>query len=174
MNKVLVIVAVLLLASAGRTGEVYKWVDERGVVHFTDNPSAVPAKYKKYMDRRDLPEPRGASSPSRLRSRPAMGEPRDRYGRGQDYWVNRKNEIKGRLYRAQREYERLLREYDDLVDSYSNTTSLTKRNEYKKRVESVRNELRRRSEDIFRVREMLEKTLPSEAATAGAPAEWLQ
>jgi hypothetical protein len=68
MKAVLVIIAVILLVSAGRAGEVYKWVDERGVVHFTDNPSAVPAKYKKYMDRRDLPEPRGASLPSRLRS----------------------------------------------------------------------------------------------------------
>ncbi len=174
MKKVLVIVAVLLLASAGTTGEVYKWMDERGVVHLTNDPTAVPAKYKEHVDRRDLPEPRGASYGSTGASKRVMEEARDRYGRDRDYWVNRTNEAKSRLYQAQIEYERLLREYDDLFDSYGDTTSLAKRDEYKNRMESVQTELRRQREDILRAKELLQITLPAAAARARAPAEWVQ
>jgi len=174
MNKVLVIVAVLLLASVGRTGEVYKWTDERGVVHITNDPAAVPAKYRERVDRRSLPEPRGASLPSRLRSRSVMEEAQDRYGRDRDYWVNRTNEAKTRLYQAQVEYERLLREYDDLLDSYGNTTSLAKRAEYKNRMESVQSELRRQREDILKAKGLLEIVLPAAAARARTPAEWVR
>ena len=26
-------------------GQIYKWVDEEGIVHFTDDPSEIPEKY---------------------------------------------------------------------------------------------------------------------------------
>jgi hypothetical protein len=81
---------------------------------------------------------------------------------------------KRNLSRTQSEYEQLRGEYMDLLDAFDKTTSLAKRDEYKKRMESVQNEMRIRSEDILRAREMLERTLPAEAATAGAPAEWVQ
>jgi hypothetical protein len=174
MNKVLVIVAVLLLALAGNAGEIFQWVDERGVVHFTDNSAAVPAKYRKRMDRRDLPEATGASAESTLRSKPVVEEPRDRHGRGKGYWVNRKNEIEARLYRAEGEYKRLRSEYGALVDSYRNTSSIADRDTYRKQMEKLEVELRRQREDIRNTRELLEKTLPQEAARAQAPPKWLE
>jgi hypothetical protein len=36
--------------------EVYKWVDEKGTVHFTDDNSTIPEKYGKQVERRPLPE----------------------------------------------------------------------------------------------------------------------
>jgi hypothetical protein len=35
-------------------GDLYKWVDEEGVVHMTDTPSQIPAKYRDQVDRRTL------------------------------------------------------------------------------------------------------------------------
>lgn len=35
--------------------EVYKWVDDRGVVHFTDSPENIPPKYRQKTDIRRLP-----------------------------------------------------------------------------------------------------------------------
>jgi hypothetical protein len=36
--------------------EVYKWVDEKGTVHFTDDNSRIPEKYGKQVERRTLSE----------------------------------------------------------------------------------------------------------------------
>jgi hypothetical protein len=36
--------------------EVYKWVDEKGTVHFTDDNSTIPEKYGQQVERRSLPE----------------------------------------------------------------------------------------------------------------------
>jgi len=175
MNKVLVIVvAVLLLASLGRTGAVYMWEDERGVVHLTNDPEAVPAKYKEHVNRRDLSEPRGASYGSTGVSKPVMEEVRDRYGRGRDYWMNRASQARARIYRAETAYKRLGTEYRQVQDGYKNTTSLADRDRYRKRMEELEVEMRRQGEDIRRARELVEITLPAEAMRAGAPAEWLE
>jgi hypothetical protein len=174
MKAFLVLMAVLMLASMGMAGEYFKWIDERGVVHITNVPSSVPEEYKEEAERRVMPVEEEEPSESPPEARQPVQDEQDRYGRGRDYWVSRTNEAKRRLSRAQGEYEGLRREYRDLRDAYNNTTSLAKRDEYKKRMESVQIELRRQSEEIFRMRELLERTLPAEAANARAPAEWVQ
>lgn len=174
MRGILVIIAVLILVSTGTAGEYFKWIDERGIVHFTNIPSSVPQEYKDKAERRVMPTESEKSKESSREAKQGTEESRDRYGRGRDYWLQRTNVAKGNLYRAQSEYERLQKEYRDLLDAYGKTTSLAKRDEYKKQMESVQNEMRRRSEDIFAAREMLEKTLPDEAASGGAPLEWVR
>jgi len=174
MKRVLLIMAILLFASAGRTGEVVKWVDERGVVHFTDNAASVPEKYREHIDRRELPEEGAPSSEATREAKEVMEEPRDRYGRGEDYWAKRANEIKDQLDRAHREYERVRLEYNDLVAEYNATRSRAKKRQYQKRIESLQEELNRRREDIDKAKELFEKTLPKEAERAGAPAEWVK
>jgi hypothetical protein len=173
MKAVLVLIGVLVFASAGTADEYFKWIDERGVVHITNIPSSVPEEYKGQAERRVMPAEEEASSERPREARRPVEEERDRYGRGRDYWVSRTNEAKRRLSRAQGEYERLRGEYRDLRDRYNDTTSLAERDEYKKRMESVQVELRRQSEEVFRARELLERTR-AEAASAGAPAEWVQ
>ena len=174
MKWALLIIIVLLFAPVGRTGEVLKWVDERGIVHFTDNEASVPEKYRDHIDRRELRDEGEAVSGNAEETGEVMGEPRDRYGRGEGYWANRANEIRDQLERAQREYERIRLEYNDLVAEYNSIPSRAKRRDYQKRIESLQAQLNRRREDIDRSKELLEKTLPEEAENAGAPAEWVK
>ena len=48
--KVLIISACLLLISTGITrAETYNWTDEHGVIHFTDSPESIPAKFRKQV-----------------------------------------------------------------------------------------------------------------------------
>ncbi len=35
-------------------GDLYKWVDDEGIVHMTDSPSQIPEKYRSQADRRTL------------------------------------------------------------------------------------------------------------------------
>jgi hypothetical protein len=37
-------------------GEIYRWTDEKGGVHFTDDPSQVPAQYQNQLDKREMNE----------------------------------------------------------------------------------------------------------------------
>ena len=174
MKGAFLIMAILLFASAGRTGEVWRWVDERGVVHFTDSPDSVPEKYREHIDHRELPGEGEESSGTAQGAKEVIEEPRDRYGRGEDYWVNRANEIKEQFNRAQREYERVRLEYNDLIAKYNATRSRAKRRQYQKKIELLQAQLNRRGEDIERTKEILEKTLPEEAERAGVPAEWVK
>lgn len=174
MKGALLIMAILLFASAGRTGEVLKWVDEQGVVHFTDNVNSVPEKYREDLDLMELPEEKETVSGNEKETKEGMGEPRDRYGRGEGYWTKRADEMREQLEQAQKEYERVRLEYNDLIAEYNSTRSRAKKRQYQKRIESLRDQLQNRREDIDRSKELLEKTLAEEAERAGAPAEWVK
>jgi hypothetical protein len=65
-------------------------------------------------------------------------------------------------------------EYNDLVSEYNATRSRAKRRQYQKRIESLRDELDHGREEVERAKEMLQKTLPEEAARAGVPADWVK
>lgn len=174
MKGVFLIMAILVLASTGRADEVWKWVDERGIVHFTDNPDSVPKRYREQIDHRELSGEGEESSGTSGEAKEVTEKPRDRYDRGEEYWVERTNEIKDQLNRAQKEYEQVRLEYNDLVAQYNATRSRAKRKRYQKELESLQDQLNRRSEDIERTREVLKKTLPEEAERAGVPVEWVK
>jgi len=36
--------------------EIYKWVDEKGTVHFSEDESSVPEKYKEQIEKKSVPE----------------------------------------------------------------------------------------------------------------------
>jgi clan AA aspartic protease (TIGR02281 family) len=48
-----IIMAILVPSSYG---EMYKWVDEKGTVHFTDDPSSIPEKYRQDAETRKPPK----------------------------------------------------------------------------------------------------------------------
>jgi hypothetical protein len=174
MKGVLLIITFVLLASVGRAGEVLKWVDDQGVVHYTDNGASVPEKYRGQIERRDLPEGKETSLGTSGEAKAATGEPQDRHGRGQDYWARRTKEAKDQLDRAYKEHERVRLEYNDLVAQYNKARSRAQKRQYQNRIDSLQDELNRRRAEVDKARELLEKILPEEAKRAGAPAEWVK
>jgi clan AA aspartic protease (TIGR02281 family) len=58
-NPILVSVAalaLLLLPTLSRPGELFRWVDERGVVHFSDNLHNIPEQYRPDASRMNVPK----------------------------------------------------------------------------------------------------------------------
>jgi hypothetical protein len=53
---VLAIPFALLGISQSALAEVFKWVDDKGTIHFTEDPSTIPEKFKNQLERRSLPE----------------------------------------------------------------------------------------------------------------------
>jgi hypothetical protein len=59
MKKTVLIAAItmsLLIIPFLVHAEVYKWVDEKGTVHFTDDNSRIPEKYGQQAEKRSFPE----------------------------------------------------------------------------------------------------------------------
>ena len=178
MKNILVILAVLVLTSTGMAGEYFKWVDERGVVHFTNVPSSVPEEYKGEAERRVMPSEKEAPSGSTRESTGATeattDERKDRFGRGRDFWVNWTNEARNKLRRAQNDYNRLQREYRQTQRDLERAVSTAQRDAHRNKRDSLRDQMERRREDVRKAREELEVKIPQAASMAGAPAEWVQ
>ena len=59
MKTLIVILSVLISTSLISTtgfAQTYKWVDDKGVVHFTDDITKIPGKYRPQVDKIGTPE----------------------------------------------------------------------------------------------------------------------
>ena len=70
MRSLLLLTVILGVWVASSYGEMYKWVDEKGTVHFTDDLSTIPEKYHEEAETRKpsketpTPKPQEKSKPS--------------------------------------------------------------------------------------------------------------
>jgi clan AA aspartic protease (TIGR02281 family) len=53
MNKTFLILTILMALALPASAEMYKWVDEKGTVHFTDDISSIPEKYREGAEERE-------------------------------------------------------------------------------------------------------------------------
>ncbi|OGP55387.1 MAG: hypothetical protein A2162_11755, partial [Deltaproteobacteria bacterium RBG_13_52_11b] len=56
MRTAILFFILLVLSVMPSYGEMYKWVDEKGTVHFTDDPSSIPEKYRTDAESRKTPK----------------------------------------------------------------------------------------------------------------------
>jgi clan AA aspartic protease (TIGR02281 family) len=56
MNKTLFLLTILIALALPASAEMYKWVDEKGTVHFTDDISSVPEKFREGIEERETPK----------------------------------------------------------------------------------------------------------------------
>ncbi|MBT1077141.1 DUF4124 domain-containing protein [Geobacter grbiciae] len=47
MKQLIIALAVVTAFSGAARADTYRWVDDKGVVNFTDNPDLIPSKYRK-------------------------------------------------------------------------------------------------------------------------------
>jgi clan AA aspartic protease (TIGR02281 family) len=55
MNRTLLIMIFLIALALPASAQMYKWVDEKGTVHFTDDPSNIPERYRPDTETRKAP-----------------------------------------------------------------------------------------------------------------------
>jgi clan AA aspartic protease (TIGR02281 family) len=56
MRHVILVLAILIGIFSVAFGQMYKWVDEKGTVHFTDDLSKIPEKYRTGVESRKTPK----------------------------------------------------------------------------------------------------------------------
>ena len=96
MNAWVLIGALILLPTVCHLDakEVYKWVDEKGTVHFSEDESSIPEKYRGQIEKKSVPE--DAKEPEeKVRGRKQDGKgARDRLAVKEKEKIN-KNRIEG-------------------------------------------------------------------------------
>lgn len=165
----------LLMPALPSVAAVYEWVDDKGVVHFTDNADKIPPKYLKKVRERDngagsvtiTPQAVPSDRPSDRQTGSAAGRERIRNDEG--VWRSRFTSLREEKKRielglaAKREKLMTLRRKRTI---YQRSTDRTAYNEQNAEIE----------QDEARIKELEKKLLEldAEAARAGVPMEWRQ
>ncbi len=180
MKKTLILsVLMIFLVSPLGAATVYKWVDEKGVTNFSDDPEKIPPAYRDRALRQQVEEPPQASSPPPAQQ-PVnqVGErTTDAYGRGEVWWRERARPLKEKLKEATENYEKANSEFTKKADEIGKTNfagrsrsqskwdamELNRLNEQKKKCEV----------QVAEANEKL-KELGREAEEAKANPDWLK
>lgn len=173
-------------------GQIYKWMDRQGNIHFTDNLtdnlSRIPSEYRPHVEveratplaphpvpsdatASALPTESTSAAPAAIPPAPA---PKDLLGRGPDYWQQLAQHWSTRLQQHLQERDRL-----QLLYNYVHHLRGYIRDNFdrgKIYADSARLEeaIAETEKQIKAAETMLHTTLPLEARQLGANPEWLK
>ncbi len=175
MRQTLVLVLFVLFISGTCLAEVYKWVDEKGAVHFTDDILLVPEKYRPKAETIESPEEREETKIEGQEAPKKKGDIyTDQSGRGEDYWKGRVAEWRQKLREQQDKLEALRAKYNGLTEKFNESRSTAERGSLRKERDQVKAEMDQTKVQIDEARNMLEKRIPEEAELYKAKPEWVK
>lgn len=163
--------------------EIYRWVDEKGTVHFADDFTLVPEKYRDQIQKRK-PSEKPSPSPARPPMRPEATAPtadstpqkKDILGRGEEWWRAKMKEWNDKLQNAQKNYDLVYHDWrqkeKELADAKFKPDSLKRK--LKAEIKELENKLKDREKERDEAKNMVEKALPKQAADDGADPAWLK
>ena len=183
-----------VMSSALATGqEAYRWVDEKGTIHFADDPTQVPEKYldqvqkKKFQQEPSASAPGapaapagGSAAPKSVSKPPApAGRPSERkdiLGRGEDWWRGQVREWNTRLFAAQKSFEAAaleLKNKEKELDDAKFKSDFLKRKLVAEQT-ALKEKVAGFKKQVDDARNMLEKGLPKQAEEYQADPNWLK
>ncbi|MDQ7838314.1 MAG: DUF4124 domain-containing protein [Thermodesulfobacteriota bacterium] len=193
---VIATVCVISASISFAQGTIYKWTDEKGVVHYTDNPENVPSKFKgcaeqKTIDRRLSPPPapeKSAAPPvspvlPQVSSEEKPDTRTDVRGRNKEWWLGQKKKWQDEVKRLT---EQVKKNNEDIVTLRRGRVRQGTRTEegiilnqgpliddYRelKRLQEITPEL---EEKLQKAKYMLEEDLIRDAYRASVPPEWIE
>jgi hypothetical protein len=167
-------------------GQIYKWKDRQGNVFFTDNPSRIPPEYRSNVEveraapSAPLPTPSDDAAkapPSRAAASgesPSAPPPKDRLGRGPDYWQQLAQYWSVQLQQHIQERDRLQQLHDYTRPLASSTRDPSDRGRLEAEIARLETAIAEANAGINKAQTMLQTTLPLEARRLGANPEWLK
>jgi len=173
--------------------EVYRWVDEQGTVHFTDDLGQVPEKYRDQVQRKKPPKEPPITQPTP--PQPATPQPlappmgmevekgpgatprqKDILGRGEEWWRAKVNEWNEKFKTAQRNYENTYSEWKSKEQELE--TSKFKPDAVKRKLKAEIKVLEEKTKgwekQMDEAKNMLKNVLPKQAQDYQADPEWLK
>ncbi len=180
MKKIIIpAVLMIFLVSPLRAATIYKWVDEKGVTNFADDPEKIPPAYRDRVLKEQMEDvPQASLPPPAEQPVQQVGErTTDVYGRGEVWWRERARPLKEKLKEATENYEKANSEFTKKAGEIGRTNfygrsrsqtkwdamELNRLNEEKKKCEA----------QVAEANERL-KELGKEAEEAKANPDWLR
>jgi len=163
--------------------EIYRWVDEKGTVHFADDFTLVPEKYRDQIQRRtpsEKPSPPPVRPPIGPEATRPTAEPtpekKDLLGRGEEWWRAKMKEWNDKLQNAQKNYDLvysdLKQKEKELADAKFKPDSLKRK--LKAEIKELEVKVKERERERDEVKNMVEKVLPKQAENDRADPAWLK
>ncbi len=175
MRRILYILTLLAFVSPLYAATIYKWTDEKGEKHYSDEYDKVPPAYRDRVETEkweDTQKP-GISPPPPFQK--SDGGITDIYGQNETYWRERARPWKERLEEANANYARVQTKYTEKSEElmrrkYGSPT------QYKSSIielEKLKEEMARYQAEITEATEMLTK-ISKEAEEAKADPDWVK
>ena len=175
MKKCILIVFLATFLTLPVNGEVFKWTDSRGTVHFTDDPSLIPEQYRPKASKTDTaPKHEASQENEQPPIQKAPETSKDNLGRGEEYWKARVREYQQRQAKAQEQLEGLRTQYNELTEKHNASKNSVARAALLNQRDQVKAKMEESKTRIDEAKKMLEITIPEEAALFKANPQWLK
>lgn len=175
MRKIILILSLSFFISAPLSAQIYRWVDDRGAVYFTDDITKIPEKYRPRVERIGVSEEK---LEIKIEGEASIKKKEDIYkdqlGRGEEYWKDRVEEWRKRLKTAQERMESARVKYNELTERFNDSRSSVERNQLRRERDLVKQEIDQCRLQIEEARTMLDKKIPEEAELYKAKPEWIK
>jgi hypothetical protein len=168
-------------------GEVYQWVDNQGITHFTDNPATVPEDYRGEMQIREIDENFVTESPgeTEVEQYQALDEEGileeegilvedDLLEKDEEWWRNLAEKWRNRVQTAYENYEGVRLQYNDMATEFNASQDREKRDKLKTELDRLQVEMKEFMADLEQAKKMRDEVLPSMAKRADKPLEWVR
>ena len=152
---------------------LYKWTDNKGGVHITDQPSKVPEQYRSTVHQVNAP-PDEEKEPREQRSSPDSGisDDAEKEADLKATWQQRIHDAKQHLAALEQQYRMLDQQRNEALGRWGGVAS----GHLEDRVEADRldQEMQQVQKDISDIRNQIEVVIPDQARKAGIPPGWLR
>ncbi len=174
--KGILIFVILLFPLLLNAGETYRWVDDRGVIHFTDDPGTVPEDYRGEAESRMMTEeiPTPLLDEAEYEEDEGILVEDDLLEKDEEWWRTRAEKWKTRRQAAYEDYEKVRLRYNDLATEFNASKDPDQRKKLKAELDQMQAEMKKRMADIKEAQKMTDEVLPSQAKEAGKPVEWVR
>jgi hypothetical protein len=174
MKIISLLLSLSFFLSTPAFSQVYKWIDEKGSVHFTDDVTKIPEQYRSRTEQvpvlREESGPKMEGAPAPVKKEEAY---RDRLGRGEEYWKGMVEEWKKKLKAAEEKMEQSRMKYNQLTEKFNESRTSVQRHAIRVERDQVKSEMDQNKNRIDEAKMMLEKKIPEEAEFYGAKSEWV-
>lgn len=173
-SLVLLMLLVSVLLSSEARAEFYKWVDRDGREFITNEKEKIPAEYRhtaRPVEVRDDRVSVGQQPVAAEKKTMKSAEHKDRYGRGEEYWSKRAENLRRQIREQQDNLDLIVKQEKDDEAKPKKLSSKSKKNSSR----SSRDKKKAKVENkIARLTHELEVELPEEARKADAYPGWLR
>ncbi len=154
--------------------ETYRWVDEKGNAHYTDDFTQIPEKHRSSVKKLEGGET--AEPPKKGTDTPIAKEPpvRDRLGRGEDYWRGRVEGLRKKIRVLEEKDGSLRLKYNEVTVKFNDSKSSVERANLRTERDQIKAEIDRTKAEMDEARTELEKKIPEEAELFKAKPDWIK